>query len=101
MARKVITEITSDLSGKKADETITFGLDGASYEIDLTKTEAGKMRDAVALFVAGARRVGGRHSPKKIGNAKAVREWAKSQGLNVPDRGRIPTEVMDSYQRAH
>ncbi|MBO0851506.1 MAG: Lsr2 family protein, partial [Pseudonocardia sp.] len=60
MAQKVTVSLIDDLDGNKADETVEFGLDGKSYEIDLSSGNAGKLRDALADYVAAARRPGGR-----------------------------------------
>lgn len=110
MAQKVRIELLDDLDGTSAaDETVTFGLDGINYEIDLTSKHAAKLRDALAQYVGAARktgkagkRAGGRAATGRTGpEPKAVREWAKEQGIEVPDRGRIPAEVSEQYAAAH
>lgn len=102
MAQKVSVLLTSDLSGDEADVTVNFGLDGAGYEIDLTSDEAAKLRDAMAPYVGNARRVGkatGRAGARTtVGpDPKAVRAWAASQGITVPERGRIPKDVTEKF----
>lgn len=112
MAQKVMVTLVDDLDGSTAEETVEFGLDGASYQIDLSSGNAGRLRDALAGYVNRARRSGGRK--RLAGRApagrprtasadreqnQAIREWARKQGLKVSDRGRIPTEVLDAYHK--
>jgi hypothetical protein len=107
MARKVQYLLVDDLDGGGADETVNFGLDGVSYEIDLSTKHAGALRDALAEYVASARKVGGRRGRGR-GRAggrgqdtAAIREWARSQGLKVSDRGRIPADIIAKYEAAN
>ena len=111
MAQQVFVSVTDDLDGSEADETITFALDGASYEIDLNDKNAAALRKALDKYVASARRSStratgrGRPSgprPARGGDAdpKAVRAWAREQGLEVSTRGRIPAEILDHYRAA-
>jgi hypothetical protein len=99
--------LEDDLDGSSADETLTFGLDGVTYEIDLSKKNAAKLRDALAAYVAAARRVPGRGSRRGRGRsssgptASQVRDWARAQGYDVSDRGRVPAEVRAAYDAAH
>ncbi|HEY0803832.1 MAG TPA: Lsr2 family protein, partial [Pseudonocardiaceae bacterium] len=92
----------------------TFGLDGAVYEIDLSDTNAGKLRDDLADFVASARRIGGRAKPATGSTAarststngssrnreqtQAIRDWARNNGWDVADRGRIPANVIEAFE---
>lgn len=107
MAQRVVTLLDSDLSGADADETVTFALDGVSYEIDLTEKEAAKFRDSLGTYVSHARKTGGRR--RRGGGTRgsagedtaAIREWAQQQGYEVSDRGRIPADVREAYQQAH
>jgi hypothetical protein len=109
MAQKVQVLLTDDLDGKDADETVLFGLDGVSYEIDLSTKNAKGLRDALAKYVAVSRKVGtksagrpGRGKTPRTGpEPKAVREWAAGQNIDVPSRGRIPAEVIEQYEAAH
>jgi hypothetical protein len=108
MAQKVQVLLVDDLDGATADETVSFSLDGVSYEIDLSSKNAAKMRDSFASYVGAARRVGGRsrggrgRSSSRAGTeTAAIRTWAKEQGLKVSDRGRIPAEVVAKYEAAH
>jgi hypothetical protein len=110
--------LVDDLDGESADETIEFGIDGKSYEIDLSEKNAARLRDALAEFVGSARRASGggrrrsaapsapaasppRRSAVDREQNQAVREWARRQGMKVSDRGRIPTEVTEAYHKAH
>ena len=111
MAQKVNIILVDDIDGSEAHETVSFGLDGTSYEIDLSDDNAAKLRDALALYighgrkVSGARRGGGRRaaSSSSTGGAspKDIRDWARANGYTVPDRGRIPADVKAAYDGAH
>jgi hypothetical protein len=103
-------EMTDDVDGKPAAETVSFGLDGRSFEIDLSERNAKALRKELAPWVASARRVSGRRSTgSRVASngkashgvdAKAVRAWAASNGFDVSPRGRISSEVMDKYLAA-
>jgi hypothetical protein len=113
VAQKVTVSLIDDLDGDKADETVEFGIDGKSYEIDLSSSNADKLRDALASFVAAARRPGGRR--RSGGGAaasaaarrpsvdreqnQAIRDWARKRGMKVSDRGRIPADVLEAYHQ--
>jgi hypothetical protein len=109
VARREIVVLEDDLDGGKADETVKFGLDGTAYEIDLSKDNAATMREALAPYVAGARKsgrggvvVGGRSAARGSAAAdreqnKAIRAWAKRKGKNISGRGRIPQGIVDEY----
>ena len=108
MAQKVQVLLVDDVDGGTADETVTFGLDGVSYEIDLTTKNAQKLRDALAPWTGHARKVsprGGRPAPTRHrsprGDAQAVRDWAKANGHKVSERGRISAEIKAAYDAAH
>ena len=108
MAQKVHIVLEDDLDGSEATETVSFALDGTSYEIDLNADNAGQLRDALAVYighgrkVTGAGRRGGRRPASSGGtSAKEVREWARANGYDVPDRGRIPAEVRSAYEAAN
>ncbi|MEV8536599.1 Lsr2 family protein [Streptomyces sp. NPDC051211] len=110
MAQKVQVLLVDDLDGGTADETVTFALDGKSYEIDLTSANAEKLRGALEEFVKAGRRTGGRAAAGRAkGRAAAsagqpdtaeIRAWAKSNGYNVNDRGRVPAEIREAYENA-
>lgn len=103
MAQKVNIVMESDLSGKPEAETVGFALDGQAYEIDLTADEQSKFREGLAKYVGAARTVSKRGKRKAVQSgpsAKEVREWAQSNGYDVPDRGRIPAEVREAFDAA-
>lgn len=104
MATKTVTELIDDLDGKPADETVSFGLDGVQYEIDLATDNAEALREALAAFAGAARRTGGRRgAPVRVAtdvDTKAVRAWAASNGVEVSTRGRIPAHVVEQYRAA-
>jgi nucleoid-associated protein Lsr2 len=101
--------LIDDIDGGAADETVAFGIDGKSYEIDLSGPNAGKLRDAFAAYVGSARRLGGRRGGAASAAARrplvdreqnqAIREWARKRGMKVSERGRIPAEVLEAYQK--
>lgn len=98
MARKTFTELVDDIDGGQADETVTFGIDGVAYEIDLTDKNAAKLRKALDQYASAARRVGGRKKRPATGeDTAAIRAWAQENGYEVGDRGRIPQNVKDAY----
>ena len=108
MAQKVNIVLVDDLDGTEATETVTFGLDGSSYEIDLNDANAASLREALSGYVGHARKLtgGGRRTARKAAgssssNTKDVREWAKSQGMEVSERGRISADVQQAYDAAH
>ena len=109
MAQRVQVMLVDDIDNTDADETVTFALDGVSYEIDLNTSNAAKLRDALAPWVGHARRSGGRKVSGRgtgAGSARrkdvsAVREWARSNGHEVSERGRIPAAVQEAYDKAN
>lgn len=109
MAQRVSIVLEDDIDGSDADETVTFALDGVEFEIDLSAENAARLRDTFAEYVGHARRTGGRKTrstPKaSSGNGKpdtqAVREWARSQGETVAERGRVPQALVIRFQEAH
>lgn len=110
MAQRVVISMTDDVDGSEAAETVTFGLDGTTYEIDLSDKNATALRKSLSKYVGVARKVS-KGRPATSGRGKGaqgngpaprlVREWAKSHGLDVPDRGRIPQGVLEAYEAAH
>jgi hypothetical protein len=108
MAHKVQTIFIDDLDGGQADGTVRFALDGTDYEIDLNAEHAQQLRDALARYVSAARRVSsgtgrpsrGRRAPASGPNTTEVREWAKAQGIDVKDRGRVPAELVVKFKAA-
>ena len=110
MAQKVQTLFIDDLDGSAAEGTVRFELDGTEYEIDLNAEHAQQLRDALAAYVRAGRRVSGgsrrtaragRRGPASGGlNTTEVREWAKAQGIEVKDRGRVPADLVAKFKSA-
>lgn len=116
MAKQTITQLIDDIDGSTAEETITFGIDGANYEIDLNAKNAGKLRDALATYIghatpirrtrtaassSGSRSSGG-NAPARADREQmqAIREWGRGNGYEVSDRGRIPAALLEAYNNA-
>ncbi|ASR38564.1 nucleoid-associated protein Lsr2 [Prauserella marina] len=113
MAQQVIVSLVDDLDGSEADETVQFGVDGVTYEIDLSADNAEDLRDQLAQYVEHARRVGGnarKRAAKSNGTPaapasvdreqnQAIRAWARKNGFEVSERGRIPAAVTEAYHR--
>jgi hypothetical protein len=107
MAQKHIVRLVDDLTGDDAAETVTFALDGARYEIDLTADNAAQLRDTLAVYIASARRAarsGSRPAgaPRRGTRADreqtaAIREWARHNGHQIGDKGRIPAHIIEAY----
>jgi Lsr2 len=107
MAKQVIERLVDDLDGGEAEETVPFSLDGISYEIDLSSTNAKKLRDSLEPYLQGARRqsiLGRRRRPRAASSRERsadIRAWAKAHGIQVNERGRIPGHVVEQYEEAH
>jgi Lsr2 len=122
MAQKVQVILVDDVDGGEAAETVSFALDGVSYEIDVSEKNADALREALAPWVGHARRVGGRSgggrtrssSSSSGGSGRSrsssgggrhdlseVRAWARENGYQVSDRGRVSSEVIAAYEKAH
>lgn len=111
MAQKVQVVLVDDLDGGTAEETVSFALDGVSYEIDLSAENATALRDSFAQWVGHGRRVGGRSRTgggagrrssggsgrASGGQSQEIREWARANGYTVNERGRIPAEVKAAF----
>ncbi len=119
MATITTTTLVDDLDGTEAADTVAFALDGVSYEIDLSEENAEKLRDALAGYVASARRVDGARRSARAKPAKpaksvrgprtapdreqtaAIREWARANGYEVSERGRLSANVLAAFEAAH
>ncbi|CAL9477663.1 Nucleoid-associated protein Lsr2 [Streptomyces sp. enrichment culture] len=105
MAQRVVVTLSDDLDGGEAAETVTFGLDGKSYEIDLNPANAKKLRKSLAPYVAAGRRQSRSGRAFKhtslAPDPAVVRAWARSHDFEVPPRGRIPKRVYEAYEQAH
>ena len=111
MAQRTVTTLVDDIDGSEGTQTVTFGLDGATYEIDLNDEHAEDLREVLAPFVSVARELSGPRrrratasAPKQRGESeidpKAVRAWAEANGIEVSPRGRIKADVLDQFQAA-
>jgi Lsr2 len=109
--RQTVTTLVDDIDGGKAEETVSFAVDGKYYEIDLGKKNAAKLRDLLQDYAGyarsvrsnGAGRGGGRRKPSSTFNevdTKAVRAWAASNSIQVSARGRISADVLERYRAA-
>lgn len=107
MAQKVHIVLEDDIDGSEATQTVSFALDGTAYEIDLNDKNAAGLRDALATYVGHGRKVSGgarrgRKSAASGGtSAREIRDWARSNGHKVPDRGRIPADVREAFEAAN
>lgn len=109
MAQRVQVMLIDDVDKSEGAETVTFGLDGVTYEIDLSAKNAAALRDALAPWVGHGRRVSGRsggasrsRKAAAAGNdTAAVREWARANGHQVSERGRLSSTVLEAYAAAH
>src|SRR5664279_68941 len=106
MAQKHIVQLVDDLTGDNAAETVSFALDGARYEIDLTEDNAARLRDTLAVYIASARRatrpglraVNGSRRGTRADREQtaAIREWARSNGHKIGEKGRIPARIVEA-----
>lgn len=112
MAQRVQVILEDDLDGTEASETVEFSLDGVTYEIDLNDEHAAALRNDFATWVGQARRSGGRQQKRRRSSGGGsgsgssedltkIREWGRSNGFTVSDRGRVSQEVRDAYAAAH
>ena len=112
MAQRVNVVLVDDIDGSDAVETVSFALDGVDYEIDLSEQHAGELRNAVSLYIGHGRRTGGRRRSgrRSSGSAAAnhdgasaadIRAWARENGWDVPERGRVSAEVREAYAAAN
>lgn len=109
VAQKIQTLFIDDIDGSEAEGTVRFALDGADYEIDLNAKHAEALRQALSRYVDAARRSSGpARKPVRAGrraaasglNTTEIREWAKAQGIEVKDRGRVPAELVVKFRAA-
>jgi hypothetical protein len=111
VAQRVQIILEDDYDGGEADETVSFALDGAEYEIDLSSANATQLRNALAPWLSHARKVGGRRRSRSVaakapatdsaGSTSDIRAWALDNGMEVSSRGRISSEVRSAYEQAH
>jgi len=107
MAQKIQTLFIDDIDGTEAEGTVRFGLDGTEYEIDLNEAHSTELRKSLEAYITNARKAGGarrstRGSDRKAaGNGidtTAIRAWAKGQGIEIKDRGRVPASIVAQYR---
>jgi hypothetical protein len=113
VSQHTVIQLFDDLDGSPIPDgggtTISFALDGTSYEIDLTTEHAEALRAALAAYIEAGRKTtattaGSRRSPARSGSASnpsVVRDWARAQGMPVSDRGRVPASIFEAYDAAH
>jgi nucleoid-associated protein Lsr2 len=106
MAQKLQTLYVDDLDGSDAEGTVRFSLDGAHYEIELNAAHARELRRALAPYVEAGRKVSrgaGRNRRKataKRANSNEIRDWARTNGVEVKNRGRVPADVVTKFLTA-
>jgi hypothetical protein len=106
MARRTVFQLIDDIDKTPATQTVTFGLDGRAYTVDLNDEHAAELREFLATYVAvGRRRTPGRKggmAPRRVDDfdPAAVRAWAASNGVDVSKRGRVPNSVVEQYRSA-
>lgn len=113
MAQKVITEFIDDIDGSPAERTFTFAVDGTNYEMDLSTENIAEFKAAIGGFIESARKIKGSNNGRRNRSAgasggrqsreqtQAVREWARGQGHNISNRGRIPSSIQQAFDQAH
>lgn len=106
---QTVVTLTDDLDGSKADRTVTFAFNGISYEIDLSKRNANALEKTLAPYISAGRKVPARRRANRVGAGSraarrsdlgTVREWARANGYDVADRGRIPASILEAYEAA-
>ncbi|MGW8955703.1 histone-like nucleoid-structuring protein Lsr2 [Streptomyces sp. NPDC055709] len=109
MAQKVITVYMDDLTGEESEDVQThvFALNGVTYEVDLASSSYDELADALAPFIKAGRKTGRvkstrgtRKAPSNGPAPEAVRAWARANGYEVNDRGRVPAAIVDAYNQA-
>jgi hypothetical protein len=108
MAQKIQTLFIDDIDGGAAEGTVRFALDGTDYEIDLSSSHSDELHAALRKYVDHARKVGGtaRRSTIRGGRKPSsvdtvtVRTWARENGYDIKDRGRVPADLVAKYQES-
>ena len=103
--KKTEVILVDDIDGSSADRTISFSVNGVSFEIDLNEEHATELLEDFAKWESHARRVGGRATATRRRRASSgapseaaqIRAWAQKKGIEVSDRGRIPAPVVEKY----
>ena len=108
MAQKIQTLFIDDLDGSPAEGTVRFALDGTHYEIDLNAVHAKDLRTGPARYTEAGRKVtdGARRPARNAGktvdglSTTAIRDWAKANGVDIKERGRVPADVVAKFRAA-
>jgi hypothetical protein len=106
MAQKIQTLFIDDIDGGEAEGTVRFALDGSEYEIDLSTKHSDELHTALKTYVDHARKLGGtaRRGTARVGRKSstvdtvAVRAWARENGYDIKDRGRVPADLVTKYR---
>ncbi len=114
MAKQTVIQMTDDLDGSEATQSIEFSFRGKSYTIDLNDANASDFNDAVAPYIAAADRSGSAQPSRSARRASAprqrassdadpkqVRAWAQANGVAVSPRGRIKADILEKYRAAN
>ena len=111
VAQRTTVIVTDDLDGSEGADTVTFAFEGIEYQVDLSESNAKKLKKALDPYISAARKTGGRRSSGRRSSASssrssssdtaAIREWARSRGLQVSERGRVPQSLRDQYAAAN
>jgi Lsr2 len=107
MAQQIQTLFIDDIDGGPAEGTVRFGLDGTDYEIDLSTAHTEELHKVLAGYVTHARKAPGTarrgprgRRPAEQLDTRKVREWARAEGIDIKERGRVPAEVIEKYKAA-
>lgn len=108
MARRTRVTLVDDIDGGEASQTVSFALDGVQYEIDLNEVNAASLREQLERWASSGRRTGGRRTTGAGRAARSnpersarIREWARQNGYEISDRGRIAASVVEAYDATH
>lgn len=107
MAQRVQVQLLDDITGEEAAETVTFGLDGVAYEIDLTAENASRLREELSIYLVKGRTVRGRFRSQQRttissrNETRRIREWAEKNGYSPSSRGRVSKGIIEAYQAAN
>ena len=107
MAQRIQVQLIDDITGEEAAETVTFGLDGVAYQIDLTAQNANALREELSVYLDKGRKVRGRSRSQQRSTTpsrnetRRIREWAEKNGYSPSSRGRISKSIIEAYQAAN
>jgi hypothetical protein len=105
LAQKIQTLFVDDIDGGEAEGTVRFGLDATDYEIDLSVAHGEELHKALEPYIAHARKTGARRGARSRRSTTAidthkVRDWAREQGMQIKERGRVPADIVEKYRQA-